>query len=468
MSRKKAKPEDDFQPLPFEIDAEVDGALLTPHAGVPLAIELFRASGAAKAIAEHVRIKQRDSGLSEAQMAASFLALWIAGGERCEDFRTFRQDAALAALLGHALPSPNAARDFLDRFHVEGGPIFEHGERAFVPEESAPLAGLGMAGRTMVAALQKKHPQSTATLDVDATQVESHKRSATTGYEGARGFQPVVVLWAEQDVIVHDEFRTGNVPAGCGNRRILERSLERLPPGVEKILLRADSALYENGVMRFCEEKGIAYAISADMGAALRAETGRLPEAAWQLDSAEADAVREWAEVVYAPADGDYRKDAPFTRRYLAVRIRKTQGALFADGTDRRHFAVVTNREGDGLAILRWHRQKAGTVEHAHHVMKNELAGAALPSGRFGANAAWWRLNTLAYNLLSMLKRVGLPGEFLDARPKRLRFSVFNAVGKVVKHARRTLLRLASAAHQALLAFLRTEILAFRLTLAGD
>src|SRR6516164_561089 len=71
----------------------------------------------------------------------------------------------------------------------------------------------------------------------------------------------------------------------------------------------------------------------------------------------------------------------------------------------------------------------------------NELAGAALPSQKFGANAAWLRLNVILYNLLSAYKRVGLPEEFHTARPKRLRFLLLNTVGKVVRHARETLLR---------------------------
>src|SRR5580693_4765292 len=54
-----------------------------------------------------------------------------------------------------------------------------------------------------------------------------------------------------------------------------------------------------------------------------------------------------------------------------------------------------------GLDLIRWHRQKAGTIEHAHDVLMNELAGAALPSQKFGANAAWLRLNVILYNLLS-------------------------------------------------------------------
>ena len=75
----------------------------------------------------------------------------------------------------------------------------------------------------------------------------------------------------------------------------------------------------------------------------------------------------------------------------------------------------------------------------------NELAGWCLPSQKFGANAAWLRLNVLLYNLLSAFKRVGLPEEMHDARPKRLRFQVLNTVGRVIRHARETLLRCAHA-----------------------
>jgi hypothetical protein len=54
-----------------------------------------------------------------------------------------------------------------------------------------------------------------------------------------------------------------------------------------------------------------------------------------------------------------------------------------------RHFCIVTNRSdpegGSGLDLVRWHRQKAGTIEHAHDVRMNELAGVALPSQKFGA-----------------------------------------------------------------------------------
>ena len=118
---------------------------------------------------------------------------------------------------------------------------------------------------------------------------------------------------------------------------------------------------------------------------------------------------------------------------------------LFADGTKVKHFCVVTNRKdpegGSAADILAWHRAKAGTIEHCHHVMTNELADEALPSQKFGANAAWFRMNAMLYNLFSAFKRIALPEEFHAIRPKRLRFLVFNTLGKIVCHARERLLR---------------------------
>jgi Transposase DDE domain group 1 len=444
--------------LPFEIDATIDPTLVTGRAGVPLVIELFRQLGVAAAVDAHVPIKQRQRGLPPAHLVESLIALWTSGGDRCQDLTTLREDHALATLLGYPLPAATTVRDFLDAFHVEGGPLWQAGPQAAIPLESAPLAGVGRANRTLVAGVQQAAPVPTATLDVDATLVESHKDAATVAYDGTRGYQPVVVLWAEQDLILHDQFRDGHVPAGCGNVRVLEQAVANLPQGVKRIALRADSALYETAVLRWCEERQIAYAISADLSDQLKAEILRLPETAWQVEREEPEAIRSWAEVPYVPSDGDHRKARPCVRRYFAVRNQKRQGSLFADGSSVHYFAVVTNRTGDGLALLQWHRAKAGTVEHTHHVLKNELAAAALPSGKFGANAAWFRLNTLTYNLLTALKRLTLPGDLRTARPKRLRFLLFNTVGKVVAHARQTFLRLSGALQHALLVRARGKI----------
>jgi hypothetical protein len=439
--------------LPFELDVRAEAGALTSHGGVPLLIEAFRTSGAAAVLDERVVIKQRQRGLAPSALVEGLFSLWAAGGERCEDLARLREDVALALLLGHGLPAPQTARDFLDAFD-EAAPLLWRGERAAVPGEGPRLQGLAQAQRRLVAWLQERLPQAVATIDVDATVLASRKRSALATYDGRTGYQPVIALWAEQDVVLADEFRDGNVPAGSGNRRVVERALAALPPDVDRIFVRGDSALYEQALLSWLDGRGIGYAISADMSRELAAAIRALPEPAWRIEREDGEAVRHWAEVPYVPSDGVWAKDRPAPPRYLAIRITKKQGRLFADGAERKHFAIVTNRPdpdgGSGLDLIRWQRGKAGTVEHAHHVLTNELAAEALPSQRFGANAAWFRLNVMLYNLLSAFKRVALPTALHDARPKRLRFVLLNGLGRVVRHARETVLRLVGEARRKL------------------
>jgi hypothetical protein len=160
--------------LPFDIEDRIAPTLLTAHAGVPLVIELFRRVGAAQIVTEQVRIKRRQRGLTAAQLVETLIALWVAGGDRCQDLQTVRADATLATLLGYELPAATTMRDFLETFYVEDPPLWRAGEKAAIPEESAPLAGLGAANRRLLAAVQSHVPQQTATLDVDATIVEAH------------------------------------------------------------------------------------------------------------------------------------------------------------------------------------------------------------------------------------------------------------------------------------------------------
>jgi hypothetical protein len=82
--------------LPYEIDDRLDPSLVTAYAGVPLVIELVRRVGAAQVVNERVRSKQRQRGLPPAQLVETLIALWAAGGDRCQDLQTLRTDAALA------------------------------------------------------------------------------------------------------------------------------------------------------------------------------------------------------------------------------------------------------------------------------------------------------------------------------------------------------------------------------------
>ncbi|OGQ89679.1 MAG: hypothetical protein A2289_09590 [Deltaproteobacteria bacterium RIFOXYA12_FULL_58_15] len=51
-----------------------------------------------------------------------------------------------------------------------------------------------------------------------------------------------------------------------------------------------------------------------------------------------------------------------------------------------------------GDDLIRWHRLRCGKSEEIHAVMKDDLAGGRLPSGKFGANAAWWDIMVMPLN----------------------------------------------------------------------
>jgi hypothetical protein len=194
---------------------------------------------------------------------------------------------------------------------------------------------------------------------------------------------------------------------------------------------RGDSAAYYDPLLKYLVGEQIGFAISADMSPELRAVCVGQPERAWQaLEQRERDRV-DVAEVEFAP--GVWPKDAK-PLRYIALRFTPVQAELVASGSVRYH-AVVSNRPAlPPAAVIEWHRGKAGTIEQVHRVLKDELGAGVMPCQLFGANAAWFRINVLTFNLLTALKRRALPERYRLARPKRLRFEVFTLPGKLAIH----------------------------------
>ena len=441
--------------LPYRIETTERSEHVTARAGLRLVVETMHALGLDRAIEKHLRLRRRRSGYGECQKVEAMVLLLASGGDCLDDIRVLSADAGLCRLLDRKLPSPDTLLGFLYAFHDEGLITAAQERRApgtvaYIPEESAPLCGLARVNSALVHALAAQGGGCRATLDHDATIQESHKREALPHYKHGRGYQPAAIYWAEQDLVVADEYRDGNVPAGMQNLPLIRRGFASLPPNVTELFFRADSACYENAVLRWLADPArqdgprgtIGFTVSADMSRELRAVCAALPEPSWLLVEERANETVMCAEVEFTPSES-WPKDAE-PLRYVAVRFRPRQ--LTLEGTeDIKYLAVVTNRrELDAPALCRWHWQKAGTIEHLHHVTKNELAARVPPCGRFGANAAWYRFAMLTYNVLSAMKSLALPPHFGDARPKRIRFSLFSLAGRIVSHAGDLVLRIAS------------------------
>ena len=439
--------------LPYVIEVTDKPEGITAYAGLPSVVDTMRAFGLDLTIGEQLRVRKRNSGYSEWEKVETLVLLMAAGGECVDDIEKLKADAGLCRLVGN-MPSADRLLTFLYAFHddkliAEARAALSGDRVAFIPKENEALQALARVNTAFVHRVAAQGKCTRATLDHDATIQESHKREAQPHYKGGRGYQPSAIYWAEQDLVVADEYRDGNVPAGMENLRLIQRGFANLPAWVTERFFRADSACYNEPVLKWLSApdreggpKGeINFTISADMTPQLQEVCKAVPEQLWHLVEERAHETVWCTEVEFTP--GNWSKDAK-PLRYLAVRFHARQGELFGNGNSVKYLAVVTNRDGAPIDLLRWHWQKAGTIELVH-VTKNELAARVPPCGRFGADAAWYRLSLITYNVLSALKSVALPAAFSNARPKRLRFSLFNIAGRIVSKGGKLILRIAAA-----------------------
>jgi hypothetical protein len=438
--------------LPFQLVEDTFQVLITSFGGLPLVMETFRALGLRQAIQKHLPIQKRPGKYEEADYVESFISVFAAGGDCFDDFQLLRQDSVLQEL-GLKVPSPESARFFVNAFHEEEKLLGRIPHEAFIPEETEWLQGLEKVNRDLIRKAALGEAPWRATIDMDALIIESDKREAFYTYQGGRGYQPVIAYWAEQDLVVADQFRDGNVPAGTRLKEILQKTLRALPPTVRLVRFRSDSAAYVHELLDWCREEipgrpRIEFAISADMTADLRAVIQKLPEEAWKPlrkinEKGWVVGRKEWAEVEFVPTKSS-RKKGMKPDRYLAIRIRPAQEELFADGNRYHYFAVVSNMwSWDGERLLRWQRERCGTVEKVIDVLKNDLACGSMPCKRFFADAAWFRLNVLAYNVLAVMKRQSLPCSWWATRLKALRFHLLQVAGRLIVHGRRIYLKIA-------------------------
>ncbi len=394
-------------------------------------------------------------------------------------------------------PSSRSLLDWLHGHEDEAAGRARAKGEAYVPVPSATLAPLAEANRRLVAQTVAHAELRRATLDVDATIVPSGKKEALATYRSAKGthpgetgYQPLNCFLAETGSMLCTEMRDGNVPAREGNARVLLRALELLPETIEKVMVRSDSAGHAAEVLRLCNRPElrpaatrrfgvVGFAISAVRSQELMAAVAQVPEAEWKplrvLKKREPEGggkpvlvevdspVEAIAEVNFVSNEDGYSKREGIIR-YIAVR-RALPDALGVNDDELPHddgkpaYAIrvlITNipapGEGrkDGLgpkamsaqAVLKLLNGRCGDSERAHDALKNGLAGGTMPSGRFGANAAWWLAALLAHNLHTLTAWWSLDEDLARATWKRIRRVLLVHAGRLIESGRQLILRM--------------------------
>ncbi len=480
--------------LPFKYETERQSTGMTALSGLPLYLDLIRATGLNKSIHQHLKVRKNGQGWTDNQIVLSLMLLNLAGGDCVEDIKLLEADDGFCKIFNKAqmhglrqkdraalsdrwrkektrsVPSTSSIFRYLEKFHNSEQEKVRAKGKAFIPAQNKHLQSFIGINNDLAAFSNYHDPGDTATLDMDATIIETSKANALYCYKGHKAYQPLNTWWAEQEIMLHTEFRDGNVPPGFQQLRVFKNALSCLPDGVKSIRLRSDTAGYQRELWEYCA-KGkssrfgvIEFVIGSDVTPAFKKAVSEVEEAEWKPLHKTIDGIRyntgiEWAEVCFVPLTIGHSKKGP-EYRYLVKRDAfdeqlelpgmESQLSLPFQTMDikkKRYkiFGLITNMDWDGEELIHWYYERCGKSEAAHAVMKDDLAGGKLPSDDFGENAAWWWIMILAHNLNSMMKRFALDKGWASKRMKALRFSIINLPGRVIERSRALIIRLTNS-----------------------
>jgi hypothetical protein len=398
--------------LPIKLEKSPER--LTSLGGLLVLEELARGLGVWEEVDGVLEGPKSGRGYRPREFVQALVWMLHGGGRRLEDLRELSAEQEVLEELGlEAVPDAGTVGDWLRR----------QGERGV---EGVNRVSQRLARRALESEVGE------VTLDVDATQIEAEKQEAAWTYHKVKGYMPL--LGYAHGLCVGQEFRAGNLSPGAG---VLEfaRQCEAVLPAGRKVYFRSDSAAYQAAVINHYHRPGRSFSITADLDAAVKREIQNLPETAWEAyRTAEGVATdRQIAETVHTMNGTEQ------AFRLIVLRWLNRQPNLFEAGRYSYH-AVATNRE-EGASEVIWKHNQRGQCENWHKELKLDLGMEQMPCGQLEANALYFSIGVLAYNLAQLLKRQVLPEAYRRATVSTLRWKVYQVAGKLVRHARAWILQ---------------------------
>jgi len=406
--------------LPFKIEHTEE--LITPRSGLALFAEVIRALRVGEKVEAHFPKPGSNRGYEAWSYIEPVLLMLEGGGRHIEDLREIRDDQTLRQIIGLGrMPSLSTFGDWLARTGASGG-----------------VAAMGQVGEETAETIWKRSARPEYTLDVDATVVEAEKKEARWTYKKIKGYQPILGFLAENGVCLTHEFREENVVAQSGALKFLKRCL-KLCPKIKR--LRSDSAFYQAQVINWCEARGLGYTITADQDAGVKGVIRTIRDWKPLLDADGKKTDREVGTAIHTMAK---TKEA---FRLVVQRWPDPQLRLFAPN-GYCYYVIATDRDDLTPEEVVWFHNQRGQVENQIKELKIGFGMEQMTSGEFSANALWFSIGVLAYNLTQAQKLLFMDPEWHPKTIATLRWQLIEVAGRLVRHGRRLILRLAASSEK--------------------
>jgi Transposase DDE domain group 1 len=401
---------------------------LVSHAGAALLVELADRAGLTAALSEAMATtRERRSAHDPGRVLRDVAVMLADGGDCVTDLAAFEGQERLFGARASETTTHRVLKSVDER-------LLERIRAA----RAAARARVWDAGA---------RPES-ITLNIDATLVSAHaeKERAAGNYKHGFGFHPIGCYLDETGEALAAILRPGNAGSNTAEDHfaVLALALEQLPAEDldREILVRADSGGATHAFCADCRDAGIRFSVGYELNHRVRAAILELPDAAW-VAAIDADgSPREGAWV----AELTDRLDLsawPRGSRLIVRRERPHPGAQFEifDEHGYRHTCFLTDQEGADIAALELRHRGRARVEDSIRAGK-DTGMRNLPHHAFEHNQTWLELSLIAQDLLCWMKLICLDGALAKAEPKRLRHRLLHIAARIVRHGRRTRLRL--------------------------
>lgn len=395
--------------LPFKLASTKDK--ITANAGLGLFGEFLYSQRFSGIIDSNINGFKSNHSYKPSEFITPLLLMLNGGGRYIEDVREIARDEALLQLLQiRNVPSSSAIGDWL----------------RFVGDAKGGLSGLSRCNQKLLKRGLKKSGLKEFTLDIDATQIVAEKQTAKVTYKGEQGYMPIVGHIAETGMVVHDEFRDGNVSPNTRNHEFIKQCCAKIPKGKKISMFRADSASYQAAIFNWCEQNHIKYAVGGHMDASVKTIIKELAESRWEKyqDSSSIARVTHCMD----------KTDKAFN---LIIIRRPWQPDLLDPQADdsKRYVLVATNIQDSAESVILWYNQRGEASENRIKELKIGFGMEYMPCGTTKANAVYFRIGVLAYNLFKLFKVVAMPKEWAKHTVQTIRWKFYQTAGKLVMHA---------------------------------
>ena len=422
------------------ISVTADDTSLVADAGLLLPATLGQRLGLPQLLQERVT-----AGPHAVDKCLTVIHSALAGGDCIDDVDALRAGST-QAVLGHRVAAPSTVGTFLRSM-------------TFGQARQLDAVSRALLGRAVQVGALTTPTGGPFVVDIDATLIETYGLAKQGAREvmrtGRRGYHPILAVAAGTGDVLHARLRRGRSNDATGAPAFVTETLSRVrQAGVTgNVVLRADTGFYLHGVLAACRKAGVGFSIGARMIGRMRALIAGLDESAWTpvpyFEPGAAVAEIGWLAFDQRPQgrrarDGKWRGNGSWVR--LIVRRTPTPPALRDAGQHELfptfdYHPFITDQDGDIVELDRFHRAHA-EVELAIRDLKHGLGLNHLPSKSFAANHAWLVLQTLAHNLGRWTARLGDLARTPRQTIKTLRRRYLTVPARLVRHARRTTLRL--------------------------